>query len=67
VKEQLRASLAGASLHALFQDAQYAWRGLRRRPAFTFITLTPPGRQADQTRISENGNSSLRLYRHRLL
>ncbi len=39
VKENVRGSLAGASLQTLFQDAQYAWRGLRRRPAFTFIAL----------------------------
>src|SRR5580658_5971569 len=37
VKENVRESLAGASLRTLFQDARYAWRGLRRRPAFTFI------------------------------
>src|SRR5580698_1196810 len=39
VKENVRGSLAGASLQTVFQDARYAWRGLRRRPAFTLIAV----------------------------
>src|SRR5271154_943071 len=39
VKEKVRDSLAGSSLRAFFQDARYAWRGLRRRPSFTLIAL----------------------------
>src|SRR5262245_21848150 len=39
VREKVRDGLAGASLQGILQDARYAWRGLRRRPSFTWIAL----------------------------
>ena len=49
VKENVRGSLAGASLQTLFQDAQYAWRGLRRRPARRHgYPKLPPRRRASR-------------------
>src|SRR5258708_28079033 len=39
VKEKVRDGLVGSSLQVFFQDARYAWRGLRRRPSFAFISL----------------------------
>jgi hypothetical protein len=39
VKESVRDSLTGSSLQTLIQDARYAWRGLRRLPAFTLIAV----------------------------
>ena len=39
VKESVRDSLTGSSLQTLIQDARSAWRGLRRRPAFTLIAV----------------------------
>jgi predicted permease len=39
VKEKVRDGLVGSSLQIFIQDARYAWRGLRRRPSFAFISL----------------------------
>jgi hypothetical protein len=39
VKEKVRDGLVGSALQVFFQDARYAWRGLRRRPSFAFISL----------------------------
>src|SRR4051812_45428414 len=40
VKESVRDRLAGSTLDSFLQDLRYAWRGLRRGPAFAWIALT---------------------------
>src|SRR3954454_3660745 len=40
VKESVRDRLAGSTLDSFLQDLRYAWRGLRRRPSFAWISLT---------------------------
>jgi predicted permease len=39
VKEEVRANRVGAGVEALLLDVRYAWRGLRKAPAFTAVVL----------------------------
>src|SRR6266568_2150730 len=43
VKEKVRDTLAGSVFRVFFQDVRFAWRGLRRRPSFAFISLLTLG------------------------
>src|SRR6266496_2710948 len=39
IKEKVRDRLVGSALQTFLQDARQAWRGLRRYPSFTIISL----------------------------
>jgi len=39
VKEKVRDSLAGSTLQTTLEDVRFAWRGLRRRPSFSTVSL----------------------------